>query len=447
MQFARWRDRLVLVILALLPLQLRYIKEPAELLGVPWEQGTASLFALEVLILVALAFHLLATAARCEPKKSGAPIWLQLAVFMPIYAFVSVFWAYDTVGALFSAIHLFEGYALTYLIWASGVRLAQALTAFVLGVAATSALGVWQSFTQTSFGSTWLGISAHPLQEAGVSVIETASGRHLRAYGTLPHPNVLGGYAAAALVAAFALASDPPPEALAKGGAQKGRRLLLPLIGVIAAGLVASFSRSAWLAAFVAIGVALAVPRAVDKAVRFRLRPMLACAALCAALVASLSLPALTARLTGQGRLEAKSIEERASSVTEGAEVFKRHVSLGTGVGNYLPTAFLELGDFEDPAFDPYSIQPPHFTPLLVGAELGFFGLAILLGVVVAWWIDAIWLMRRAHSPRVAIAAALPIVIIVASVFDHYPYDIFAGTMLTGALFGLFLKAGEESGG
>src|SRR6188472_3883438 len=133
MRFALWRDRLVLLILALLPWQARYIKEPAELLGAPWEQGTVSLFALEILVLVALGCHLLATAARCEPKKSGAPIWLQLSALMPIYAFVSVFWAYDTIGALFSAIHLFEGFALTYLIWASGIRLAPALAAFVIG--------------------------------------------------------------------------------------------------------------------------------------------------------------------------------------------------------------------------------------------------------------------------------------------------------------------------
>ncbi|HJV33372.1 MAG TPA: O-antigen ligase family protein [Patescibacteria group bacterium] len=433
MSFARWRDRLVLVILALLPWQARYIKESAELLGAPWEQGTAALFALEVLILVALCCHLLANASRCEPKKADAPIWLQLSALLPIYAFVSVFWSYDTIGSLFGAIHLFEGYALAYLIWVSGTRLSSALAAFAAGVAATSALGVWQSFTQTSFDSSWLGIAAHPVSEAGASVVETASGRFLRAYGTLPHPNVLGGYAAAGLVAALALGTE----------AGKGRRLLLPVTGVIAAGLAASFSRSAWIAAAAALAVALVVPRAVDAAARRRARPMLACAMLCAALVAVLSLPVVAARLTGHGRLETKSIEERATSLTDGYALFRAYLATGTGVGNYLPTAFLEFGFPEDP----FAVQPPHFVPLLVGAELGFFGLAILLGFVAAWWFDALWLMRRARSARVAVAAALPIVVIVASCFDHYPYDIFAGTMLTGALFGLFLKAGEESGG
>jgi hypothetical protein len=432
MPFARWRDRLVLAVLALLPWQARYIKEPAELLGAPWEQGTASLFALEVLILVALACHLLATAARCEPRKSGAPVWLTVAALMPLYAFVSVFWAYDTVGALFSAIHLFEGFALAYLVWASGVRLADGFLAFALGAAATSALGVWQSLTQSSFASTWLGVSAHPVQEAGVSVIETASGRHLRAYGSLPHPNVLGGYAAAGLAAVFALAA----------GETRRPKLLLVLAAALGAGLLASFSRSGWIAALAALALALAVPCAVDRAARRKARPVLAAAVLAAAAMAAVALPALTARVTGEGRLEAKSFDERASSFVEGVEILKRHVALGAGIGNYLPTAFLEFGFPEDP----YAVQTPHFVPLLLGAELGFFGLAILLGFVATWWYDALWLMRRARSATVAAAAALPAVVIVAACFDHYPYDLFAGILLTGALFGLFLKAGEESG-
>jgi hypothetical protein len=357
--------------------------------------------------------------------------WLQIASLLLIYAFVSVFWSYDTIGAIFSAIHLFEGYALAYLIWVSGVSLASALAAFVIGVASTSALGVWQAITQTSFASSWLGIAAHQANVAGVSVVETSSGRYLRAYGTLPHPNVLGGYAAAGLMAALALFSE----------AKKHRRSLLILAGVISIALILTFSRSAWIAALVAVGLSFTLPNAVDKAARIRLRPMTACVFLCVAITAFVSLPLITSRLTAEGRLETKSIEERVSSLVLGYDLLKSDLATGVGVGNYLPAAFAGLGL----DVDLFSVQPPHFTPLLIGVELGFFGLAILLGFVVAWWFESVWLMRRTGSSRVAITAAIPIVIILVSVFDHYPYDIFAGTMLTGAIFGLFLKAGEEN--
>lgn len=432
MRFALWRDRLTLLIAALLPWQARYIKEPAALYGAPWEQGTASIFALEVLVLAALGCHLLASAARCEPKKGDAPFWLQVSALLPLYAFVSIAWAYDTIGALFSAIHLFEGYAVAYLLWVSGVSLASALSALVAGTTAASALGLWQFFSQSSFDSTWLGVSAHTAGEAGTAVVETASGRFLRAYGSLPHPNILGGYAASGLIAALALVSE----------VRRHRLALLAAAVVLGAGLVASFSRSAWLAALAAASVALFYPRVTSSWAAWRkLSPGLMVAAAGMLFVAAYALPMVFTRLSAQGRLEAQSFDARATAGLHGVEMLKRYMATGTGIGNYLPSHFLEYGLSQDP----YDVQPPHFVPLLVGAELGFFGLAILVGSVALWWIGALWLMRRTSSPTVALTAALPIVILVASCFDHYPFDLFAGTMLTGALFGLFLKAGEQA--
>lgn len=434
MNFALWRDRLTLLVVALLPWQARYIKESAALLGAPWEQGTVAVFALEMLLLAALACHLLTAVSRCEPKKAGAPLWLQLSALIPLYAFISIFWAYDTIGALESAIHLFEGYALAYLIWVSGVSLASMLAAFIGGAAVSSALGIWQFFTQTTFASSWLGLAAHPAAEAGVAVVETASGRFLRAYGTLPHPNVLGGYAAAGLVAVLALF----------GEAKRYRILLIVAGGMIASALVLTFSRSAWIAVLLAASAGLLLSRhATDKEARMRRRPMIAMLIACAAIAAAFSAPLLSTRLSGQGRLETRSISDRVTAATSGLELFRRHAATGVGIGNYLPTAFVTFG----PPSDPYAVTPPHFVPLLLGVELGFFGLAVLLGFVVAWWFDALWLLRRSRSATAAVAAALPIVVIIVSCFDHYPYDLFAGIMLTGAVFGLFLKAGETNGG
>ncbi len=432
MRFALWRDRLALLILALLPWQARYIRQTAALYGAPWEQGTASVFALEVLLLLALGCHFLAAVSRREPKKAGAPLWLQVSALLPIYAFVSVAWAYDTIGALYGAIHLFEGYALAYLLWVSGVSLASALAALIAGAAASCALGLWQFFTQSSFASTLLGIASHPAAEAGTSVVETGAGRFLRAYGSLPHPNILGGYVAAGLLAALALASE----------ARRFRKALLAAAVVLGAGLAASFSRSAWLAFATAIAAAAAFPRVTsNRSAWFRLLPVLAAVASGILLVAFSATPIFATRLSAHGRLETKSIDERSTSVRQGFGMLERHFEIGTGIGNYLPTFFLTA----DRSLDPFRVQPPHFVPFLVGAELGFFGLAVLLGFVASWWVGTLWIMRRTSSPMSAWTAVLPVVVIVASCFDHYPFDLFAGTMLTGALFGLSLKAGERS--
>lgn len=432
MSFALWRDRLTLLLVALLPWQARYIKETAALFGVPWEQGTAALFALDVLLLGAITCHLLDVAVSCEPRKASAPLWLELSAIIPIYAFISVYWAYDTTGALFSLIRLCEGYALAYLLWVSKTPLATALRVFVVGTTLSAALGLWQFFTQTSFASTWLGISAHHAREAGVAVVENSAGRFLRAYGTLPHPNVLGGYVAAGLVATLALSMQ----------ALRYRPALFVAALVLGAGLVASFSRAAWLAAAFAFATALLFPRATrTMEARRHAAPVLLAALGGAVCVALFALPMLSTRLSFDGRLEARSVAERTSSAVDGTEMLLRYFATGVGIGNYLPTAFLSLGVPDDV----YTMQPPHFVPLLVGAELGFFGLAILLGFVFAWWHAALWLLRRTSSALAAVASTLPMIVIVVSCFDHYPYDLFAGTMLTGACFGFFLKVGEEA--
>lgn len=159
-----------------------------------------------------------------------------------------------------------------------------------------------------------------------------------------------------------------------------------------------------------------------------------------AAVVAAFAWPLLSARASFQGRLETRSVNERVSSFKEGWGVFLHSGAAGAGAGNALPAMFSLFGVPEDP----YTVQPPHFVPLLVADELGALGLAALLACAGLWCLAAFRLIRRASSPAVAAAAALPLAVLIVGGFDHYPFDLFAGTMLAGACFGCFLKAGTE---
>src|SRR5437763_62205 len=76
-------------------------------------------------------------------------------------------------------------------------------------------------------------------------VLSPAGDRLLRGFGTFPHPNILGGYLA------LALACLP---VLTQGWWR--RSMLWWLVGVVlVAGLLASFSRAAWLAALAGLGL------------------------------------------------------------------------------------------------------------------------------------------------------------------------------------------------
>ena len=94
---------------------------------------------------------------------------------------------------------------------------------------------------------------------------------------------------------------------------------------------------------------------------------------------------------------------------------------------------------------DAYGYQPAHFVPILVGAELGVFGVLLLLGAAWLWVMEVRTYRRLLAGPLAMAALMLPIIPIVASCFDHWPLTAYAGILLTGVLFGLSLKAEKEA--
>ena len=123
---------------------------------------------------------------------------------------------------------------------------------FVLMMAAViqSGIGIAQFLSQSTFASTLLGMSTHEAWQAGTSVLKTDAGRWLRAYGTFPHPNILGGFLAAIFVVSVGY-TLPSVEAL-----KRNQRIFLVAGTIITLlGLLLTFSRSAWFG--VALGVAV----------------------------------------------------------------------------------------------------------------------------------------------------------------------------------------------
>jgi O-antigen ligase len=419
---------LVLLAAMLLPWQARYIKRVGDLAGVPWEQGTVSLFATEVVILVALLVHVVRRPPTVERLES--PWYLRLWALFLLFAGLSISWARVPTAALFTWVRLFEGFALAYLIWQSRLGLRTLAAALVVGNVPNALLGVWQFLAQSAFASTWLGVASHLPTEAGASVVETATGRFLRAYGLLPHPNLFGAFMAAALVLAVALALTAVTVR-----AWRSWTLLATLFLV---GLVVSFSRSAILAAGVTFLLAFWRRRSWGPVAQGYFRRSFAVLVIVTALLIMALGPIMTARTLGVGRLEGQSISERILSINQGVQLLWAHPELGVGLGNFQVAAYDET---EPKLVDAYGYQPAHFVPILVGAELGVFGLFLLLGAVWLWAIEVRGYRPLLASPLESAALILPIIPIVAGCFDHWPLTAYAGILLTGVLFGLSLKA------
>ncbi|HYE21990.1 MAG TPA: hypothetical protein VD998_00180, partial [Verrucomicrobiae bacterium] len=117
------------------------------------------------------------------------------------------------------------------------------LVLFLSGVFQAS-LGLWQFHVQHMAGLGFLGEYIADLNTPGVATIEISGTKLLRAYGTFPHPNLLGAFLVLGLILGYYYVSR-----------ETFRNKLLVSCGtlVISLGLFLTFSRIAWFGALVGI--------------------------------------------------------------------------------------------------------------------------------------------------------------------------------------------------
>lgn len=294
---------------------------------------------------------------------------------------------------------------------------------FAWGCCAALALqtfaGGWQFLAQSTevtlpLGLEWPGSLTPDL--SGASVIQTADGaRWLRAYGTMPHPNLLGGFVVVLLAGPLAFFLRP------------SRRGMLALLLILAAGglLTLTFSRSAWLGTGLMGAALLARRNALDTR---RLAGLglagLATAALLVTWLGPLLLPRVGA---ADAPTEQVSNFTRQWLTARAVELVRQRPVLGAGVGSFSLALSRHVAAF-------YEIEPVHSLPLLVAAELGAAGLVVAGGLALAVVRDA----RKAKTPVAIVFSAAALAVLAVSLFDHYFWTLAPGRTLFAALLGVW---------
>jgi O-antigen ligase len=411
-----WRkiaENILLILVMAAPLGTRLIWRSGEVAGSPAEWGTVSLFGTQLL---AVLFIVAVVVSRPRWPKATS---LLLAPFV-IAVLASCAVSGDFWGAWLGA-----GWwlALAPLVWLAISALrpdATRLTwALVASAAVQAVLGLGQFFAQTVLACKWLGMAAQSPATAGVAVIEAGGERWLRAYGTLPHPNVFGFVCAIGLLAAIFLASR-----------SRHRRLALASVALLAAGLIVSFSRGAWIAAVVGLAVMFSTAKGTRKA----LARALAVAAVTSALFLVAAPELFLTRLVATGRLEAMSVETRVSSIADGLAVLAAHPLFGAGPGR----AVAELAALQ-PGRVAWLYQPAHFLPLAVADEVGLLGL-LALAVVFFAVVRFVWC--RGRNP---LALGLLVAVATAGLFDHYFWTLWQGKLFFWLLVSLAAVVAQDA--
>ncbi|MFW0862052.1 MAG: O-antigen ligase family protein [Candidatus Komeilibacteria bacterium] len=434
-------EYLFYIFVFLLPLQTRWLYNEGLLNNGHWEYGTFSLYATEILL--GLIFLLVIILAGLQIKKNGSKLNMQkldvLLISFLIFIGLSIIWSINSYISWQVWLVVIEAIALLYLASRIGWNYIKLGIAFVLSGLIQSVLAIYQFSVQSVFANKWLGMSEQMVGDGGVSVIEGA-GRWLRAYGSLPHPNMLGGFLAIVLIILFGLLFHyrtkyyNPPWKISKGLILSAVFLFSSLV-IITYGILLSFSRSAWLGLVIALIFLWIIFILQQDKKRLLFFFKLNIILLLVVVFFSVSYGNLLSnRVKVDSRLEAQSISERQTGYAEAVEIIKTNPFLGVGLGAYTQALY-----DKDNTLASYAYQPVHNVDLLVMAELGIIGWLILTITIIYLIYLGFRKLRTADNEFLMLMAAF-LVILVIGFFDHYLWSLYFGLILSFLITGIYIK-------
>lgn len=408
-----WR----LSILAL-PWQARWYRE-ASLAGWPWEQGSWAVYASWILIVATIVLGWIgsdreAGISRTPNKGDRLSLWIAGAVFAVSFLSSGSYVA-SVQWTLQAGLLIAFGLALKR----RRVPVRSLAVWFVVSLIPQTGLAYWQYAVQRVDAIKWLGVAFQSPKQLGVSVVEFADLRYLRAYGGLPHPNILGGWLAVGTLVAWHGAWRAPQKSMAF--------LWSGAAAILGGALVLTFSRTALLALAVG-GVALIVNFFLKRkdersSAQFGILAMVVTLAF-AGILAFTQREVLLARTDAGNRLVLQSADARLQSHVDGWQVLKDRPFFGSGpnaeLASLARTKFnTEIKKLRQP------LESPHNALFLFLVDFGVFGAAVFL------W--AVWRFRKALLRRWWIFPPF----IVLAVFDHYLWSYWSGLALAAVVLAL----------
>jgi O-antigen ligase len=284
-------------------------------------------------------------------------------------------------------------------------------------------LGIWQFHVQHGVGLALFGEYIAPLGTGGLAMLNTSAGQILRAYGTFPHPNVLAGFLAIALTIGYLFVSR---ETVVK------RRIWLEMGNfLLILGVFLTFSRVAW--------VIVACATAIYVLSNLKSNPKRAGTIVFVAIVSCGTILGLWHNLLFSrisNIASSNSYIDRGVYNHWGLEIVKKHPVLGTGLGNYIPTAQTLFH------VQPWEYQPPHNLYIYIGASMGLIVLGLFLWFVWKVFVS-VWVVERSDVRLTLLVIGFSLLFM--SLFDHFLVTIQQGQLLFFTILGLMLAYPNSS--
>lgn len=416
-KIANTSTTLLYIVVVLLPWQARYFISEGRLNDTSWEYATLSIYIIDALILILLLTSIYTKDEKKIRKSSKLIISiLAFSIYLFVILALSPFQNSSPTGALYITSALFLLISLILVSW----ERKKVFLAFLVAGLWSGVLGAFQFFNGDVTASTILGISAQNPFEPGVSVIESNGTRLLRAYGSLSHPNMLGGLLVISIFSSVAL--------LSKYKDKIKRILLLSSLVFLTFFLFITFSRSAIFALI--LGLLVSGAFIFFKGAKFEkitLLKSLSVIFITLSIASVVFSDEVNSRFSNN-RLEARSIDERVDSLVFAKEVFSDSPIFGTGFNTYTE-AIAKKDTF---AFPAWAYQPVHNVYLLLLTQLGVVGMLMLVLFFIYYLRD--FFFHKFRGDRVYIFGMI-ICLGFISMFDHYLISSHFGILLSIIVF------------
>ncbi len=298
-----------------------------------------------------------------------------------------------------------------------------AILSFIIGGLAQAVIGILQFSNNGSVGIHLLGESIISPNLPGVAKFIFHGQKHIRSYGTFPHPNILAGFLIIPIFIAVGISLEKLTHKLqrhiiASRETFAGASLVLFVAAftILAAGFVLTFSRSAFLGL---LGGAFVLFAKISSPAGKR---KYSCMLL--GLILLFFAAFIVSRSGASFLLSDQSLNERALYSDVSREIISDKPLAGTGLGQFIYNFYLR-----HPNLPGWQYQPVHNIFLLMTSELGIVGLLLVLLSLASFFGKMVSEMNQMSILTISLYCCI-ISFPIVSVFDHYFWDTGQGLLI-----------------
>lgn len=368
------------------------------------------------LALISVAAYALAGwPGRQRLRRSPLNVYALALLALSVFAASSIAWAASRGTALAFTIRLAWWIMIALRVACDEIPPRSMAVAVLSGLLLQAAIGIVQFGAQHQLGLGLLGELPLDLAYPAISVISAGGQPLIRLYGLSAHPNVIGGFAAIALLLGLGLLRE-----------RRVKWWAAWLIGLI--GLLLTFSRSAALGLL----IGLVVISLMRRPNRHRAAGLMIGGSLVIGIFTLVFAPYLIGRLNLlQIATEQVSIDERVEQTALAWQLFRDQPLTGVGFGNFTR--------YNPPAMAGAPTQRAHNVPLLIASELGLPGLLLWLLSVAAVIVAGVRSGRATTEVWPSLLMSALIAILVISLFDYYWWTSSLGVYVWATISGALL--------